>query len=96
MATPEDTPGAFSDNESGAVMGLSALDRANRAGLMLDGLSAMTNILDVALTSQGERLTAKAISPALYLMGMIAADAKFEVDAMWEQVRDRMTNREAA
>jgi hypothetical protein len=74
------------EDESGAAVGLSPLDRVNRIGVLATGLAALAQVFDVALSAECG-ITPKGLSPALYLAATVARDIGHETSALWAQVR---------
>ncbi len=81
-------PKRFTDGESGAIGGMTPLDRTNRIDFLANGLGALAVIFDSAMRAPDEHQSTPMVwGEALYLVGMIAKDIHFESSALWEEVR---------
>ena len=81
-------PRAHTDGETGALAGLSPIERLNRAQHMLDGLSNLQTLFESAMRAPPEHQSTQQVwSPVLYLSCMVADDVSHELSAMWADLR---------
>jgi hypothetical protein len=89
MATESVTAPArvLTDGESGAIQGLSPIDRVNRLHFMLDGLAALERVCDSAIHAPEEHQSTDIVwEPLFYMKGIILKDLRFEVSALHHQM----------